>query len=130
MCLFPLQAEETQTPSSGGCGAAPHQGDGHSAALSIPKHGCSSNEMTSASTEALGNGAASTPETSHAHRTGLCARDRQTSSVVRTGSGHPSDLALNLGYYSEEEKQDQSKDESLELGQQEGCECKLRQSVL
>lgn len=121
-----LQVAERPKQSSLGCGAAPRQGEGLSAAASILTHTCSSNQMTSTSTETLGNGAASHPETSSHHKAGLCARNCQTPSVVRTGSGHPPNLALNLGYYSEEEKQDQPKDEpSLELRQQEGCECKL-----
>lgn len=114
-CVCSLQVKETQMQPSGGGGAAPHQGDGHAC----------SNQMTAASTETLAAGAASNPETSHDHNTGACARTCQTSPAVTTGSGHPSNLALNLGYYSEEEKQDQSKDEPpLELHQQEGCEGK------
>lgn len=122
-----LQVNETQMQPSGGGGTAPHQGDGHSAAV---RHACS-NQMTAASTETLAAGAASNPETSHDHNTGVCARTCQTSPAVRTGSGHPSNLALNLGCYSEEEKQDQSKDEPpLELHQQEGCEGKEQCCVL
>lgn len=115
-----LQAEEVQKQSPRACGAAPHlQGDGHSAAVSNLKHGCPSNEKTATPAQVLGSGAESRRE----HRTEVCARDGQTSSVGRPGSGRPSNLALNLGYYSEEEKQDQSKDEPpVELPQQGGRE--------
>lgn len=124
MSLF-LQVAELQKQSSGACGAAPPQGDAPPAAVSSLKHSCSSSQTTAASTEALGKGAASAPESSRDHTTGLCAGDCQRSSVGRAGSARPSTEALNLGYPSEEEKQDQSKDEPLEFGQREGCECKL-----
>lgn len=63
-------------------------------------------------------------------KAGLRIGNSQTSSVVRTTtrSGHPSNLALNLGNFNEE-KQDQSKDEPP-LRQQEVCECKLFKNVL
>lgn len=120
-CVCSLQLEERQKQPSG---AAPPQEDGHPAAASTLRHGCSSNGTTATSSETLGNGADPEPETSNDHKAGLCARNLQTSPVGRTGSGHPSGVALNLGDSSEEEKQDQSKDEPcLELRQQDGCEC-------
>ncbi|CAF93184.1 unnamed protein product, partial [Tetraodon nigroviridis] len=120
------EGEETQKQSSRGRGAANPQGDGLAAAGGTLQHGCSSNETAAASTEALGRGAASDPETTRDHRTGPSARDCPTSAAGRPRGGRPSTVALNLGYSSEEEKQDQPKDEPcLESRQQEGWECKL-----
>lgn len=134
-CVCPLQVEETQNQSSNGSGAALHQSDGHSAAAdinnSVLRQASSSKEMTSTSTEILGNVDALTLESNNDHKTGLSPSNCQTT-VVKTasGSGHPSNLALKMGSYNEEEKQDQSKDEpELKLRQQEGCDCKLCKNV-
>eukprot|EP00066_Takifugu_rubripes_P029655 XP_011618921.1 PREDICTED: ubiquitin carboxyl-terminal hydrolase 19 isoform X2 [Takifugu rubripes] len=132
------ERKETQNQSSSGSQenqsskesrAAPHQSDGHSAAAkstdSVSKHACLSNEMSSTSTDMLGNGTGVTPDSHNDHKTGLCVRNCLTPSVVGkpTGSGHVANLTLNLGHYNNEEKQDQSKDEPLpELRQEEGCE--------
>lgn len=141
-CVCPLQRKETQNQSSSGSQenqsskesrAAPHQSDGHSAAAkstdSVSKHACLSNEMSSTSTDMLGNGTGVTPDGHNDHKTGLCVRNCLTPSVVGkpTGSGHVANLTLNLGHYNNEEKQDQSKDGPLpELRQEEGCECKCK----
>lgn len=131
--FFPLQGDETQKQSSHGSRAAPHQSDSHSAAAkstdSVPKHACSGNEMSSASTDTLGTGAGVTPHSQNDHETGQCVRNCHTASVVgtTTGSGHPANLTLNLAHYNNEEKQDQSKDEPLlELRPQEDCDCKCK----
>lgn len=127
----PRQGEQTQTHSSRGRGVAPPQDDGLPAAVMALKHGRSSNETAAASTEASGRAAASDPETSGDHRTGPPARACPTSAAGRPAGGPPARAALNLGYSSEEEKQDRTKDESgLESRQQGGCECELGSALM